>query len=191
MKIFKNKKRIWLTGERGIFSDNQIKKIEELKDAKFLWENSILDKNGNWTNFPCAIFWTKIAHPKGSNFFAMYRNGIAGINPIMIANGITGINPIRGILIDNDIIYSRYVHDYFPYKGVVVDGGREYFRYGGERLSEARFVKLCIVASLTVSPQYCNSEYKVDWEDEGSVMPWGEYNDSSIAPIMEENNGSE
>ena len=96
-------------------------------------------KSGNWTLITAAIFYTEEAHPEGSNYFAIYYNDQ---NHLMISNGISAIEPFEGILIDNDVIYSRHRHDYRCHNGIFVDGGRDYLRWGGERYLSATPVKI-------------------------------------------------
>lgn len=45
-------------------------------------------------------------------------------------------------MIDDEVIYSRYRHDFREHNGVYIDGGRDYTRYGGKRIDEAIPVKL-------------------------------------------------
>jgi hypothetical protein len=50
----------------------------------------------------------------------------------MICNGVSSTEPFNALQIGDDIIYSRYRHDYREYNGAMVDGGRDYFRWGGD-----------------------------------------------------------
>jgi hypothetical protein len=116
-----------------------IKSIEEKYNAKYVFESPLKDKNGNWTDQSFAIFYTEIAHPEGSNYFGIYYSN----DGWMITNGITAVqDPFQAVCIDEDIVYSRYRHDYRSHNGIFVDGGRDYLRWGGGRLSEGKVVSL-------------------------------------------------
>lgn len=124
----------------GFLLEENIKKIEEHYKAKYVFESCLKSVTGNWTSMTAAIFYTEEAHPQGSNYFGLYFNN----KNFMITNGISAIEPFEGILIDNDVVYSRHRHDYRCHNGIFVDGGRDYLRWGGERYNDARIVKITI-----------------------------------------------
>jgi len=107
-----------------------IAKVENMYDAKYVFESCLRMKDGGWCNIPVAIFYTEKAHPEGSNYFGLYRTDFGDL---MITDGISAIEPFNALQIDEDIIYSRYRHDYREYKGAMVDGGRDYFRCSADR----------------------------------------------------------
>ncbi len=123
--------------ECGFITKDGIAKIENMYKATFVMESCIKDRNGGWCNFPAAIFYTEEAHPQGSNYFALYRERMPPLDTleprIMITNGISATEPFDGLQIGEDIIYSRYRHDYREYKGAMVDGGRDYFKRSSDR----------------------------------------------------------
>ena len=102
-----------------------IKIIEEKYNAKYVFESCIKNKD-SWCNFPVAIFYTEEAHPQGSNYFGIYVDE-RRIN-FLITNGISATEPFDGLQIDDDVIYSRYRHDYRTLGEGMVDGGRDYFK---------------------------------------------------------------
>jgi len=115
-----------------MFSDYDLAKIEEHYKAKFICESSLKNKSGGWVNMPAAFFYTEEAHPDGSNWLALYRdyegNLIVTDGIIITQDKITGIAAD-----DGDIIFSKYRHDCRWSKdgSVMIDGGREYLRVGG------------------------------------------------------------
>lgn len=103
-----------------------INKVEEHYNAKYVFESCLKNLDGGWCNFPTAIFYTEKKHPEGSNYFALYFD----IDKrLMITNGITAIEPFKALRVNEDIIYSRYRHDYRELGEAMVDGGRDYFKY--------------------------------------------------------------
>jgi hypothetical protein len=113
----------------SFLSHEQIQKISEAYKATYIFESCLRGKNGQWLNFPAAIFYTEDAHPDGSNYFAIY-NGEGGAR---ITNGISAVEcEYKGIRVGNEIAYSRFRHDYRGLGGGFIDGGRDYVRCGGD-----------------------------------------------------------
>ena len=113
-----------LLNEPTMFSEENVKKIEDLKNAKFVCET---EQNG----LHVAIFYADEAHPdSGSRYFGLYYTGVE--NQLMVTNGaFIEEQNITGVVAENgDVIYSRYRHDYrrSPDDTVFVDGGRAYLR---------------------------------------------------------------
>jgi hypothetical protein len=124
------------------WTKRQIKIIEKNYNAKYVLETCLKNKNGEWLNYPVAIFYTEEPHPNGSNYFGIFIH----IGEVMITDGISAVKePIEALMIDNDIIYSRYRWDCVTHNGIMIDGGRDYCRYGGDRMKEAIPIKLRIV----------------------------------------------
>jgi hypothetical protein len=128
--------------ESSWIKPNGIKIIEDKMNARYVFESCLKNKNGGWANMPVAVFYTETAHPEGSNYFGVYQN-MDG--KTMIANAITATEPFDGVAIDDEVIYSRYRHDFREHNGVFVDGGRDYTKYGGERINEAKIVQLKVI----------------------------------------------
>jgi hypothetical protein len=131
-----------IRNECSFLKPEGIAKIEKAYNAKYVFESCIKDRDGGWCNWPSAIFYTEEAHPQGSNYFALYHERVSiGREPqFMITNGISAIEPFDALQVGDDVIYSRYRHDYREYKGYMVDGGRDYFR----RSADGTPVKLCV-----------------------------------------------
>lgn len=110
-----------------MLSQEGIKEIQEKYNAKYIIDSCIPTINGN-SNFPCAVFYSEVAHPKGSNFFCIFSNN----GSMMIANAAfileQSIQAIQAL--DGELIISRYRHDFVTSSDetVSIDGGREYTR---------------------------------------------------------------
>ena len=116
--------------ECTFFKPEGITKIEEMYNAKYVFESCLKTKDGGWSNFPVAIFYTEKAHPQGSNYMGLH---VDSYNRLLVTNGISATEPFDGLQIGDDIIYSRYRHDYREYNGAMVDGGRDYFKHSADR----------------------------------------------------------
>lgn len=112
--------------ESSFLLEDGIAKVEKLYNAKYVFESCLKTRDGNWCNMPVAIFYTEKAHPEGSNYFGLYRTDFGDV---MITNGISATEPFDALKVGEDIIYSRYRHDYREYNGAMVDGGRDYFKH--------------------------------------------------------------
>ena len=121
-----------------------IEVFEKEYNAKYILETDLKAKDGGWANRSGAIFYTEKAHPRGSNYFALYFNG----DTLMITDGLPSIKDVvfKGIEAEGEVVYSRYRHDYRSGKsGAFVDGGRDYFRYGGDKFEEYNIVSFRVV----------------------------------------------
>jgi hypothetical protein len=127
-----------ILNECSFLKPDGIAKVEEAYKAKYVFESCLKDRNGNWLNFPVAIFYTKEAHPEGSNYFALYKR--PGEEGVYISNGISAVEETyTGIAVGNDVAYSRYRHDFRSIGDCFVDGGRDYLRCGGSPDSVVKF----------------------------------------------------
>lgn len=112
-----------------------VAKLEEHYSARYVCELPLKQKGG-WREDPSLIFYTDVAHPEGSNYFAISRSG----DDVVISNALNSVGyPITGIRANNgDIIYSHCRHHYnvSEDKSVMIDGGMDYLRTasGGDRL---------------------------------------------------------
>ena len=102
-----------------------IAKVENMYNAKYVFESCLKTKDGGWCNMPVAIFYTEKAHPQGSNYFGLYHTDTG---EFMITDGITATEPFNALQVGDDVIYSRYRHDYRTLGEGMVDGGRDYFK---------------------------------------------------------------
>ena len=121
-----------------------ITKMENMYKATFVMESCLKGKNG-WCNFPAAIFYTEEKHPQGSNYFALYEDRGTRLTKgprFMITDGISATKEFIGLQIGDDIIYSRYRHDYRELGEAMIDGGRDYVKYNPK---VGKLVKLKVV----------------------------------------------
>jgi hypothetical protein len=134
-----------ILNECSFLTDAAISKIEEKYNAKYVLEACIKDANGQWVNMPCAIFYSEVAHPQGSNYFALYYS--ARHNTYMITNGLSAVDGVEfnGIEAEGEVVYSRYRHDFRKHKnGAFIDGGRDYSRFGGDTFNDYNHVKFVV-----------------------------------------------
>jgi hypothetical protein len=110
-------------------SESQIRAIEKEKNAKYICDNPLKLRNGQYANFPIAIFYAKEKHPEGSNWFALYTDTLGRI---MISNAAEVDNRIiSGLLVGKKIIYSSYRHDLNCFENCCIDGGIDYLKVNG------------------------------------------------------------
>jgi hypothetical protein len=118
-------------------------KVEKKYNVKFVCETPIKYRNG-WRDQSSLIFYGE-KHPEGSNYMALsMKFDIAGkFHSLVISDGISATeDDITGILDGDEVIYSRYRHDYRVGKtGVMIDGGRDYFRSSNGKVIILRIVE--------------------------------------------------
>ena len=118
-----------IVGPSNQWRDGAVELVERKYNASFICETCVAERGG-WSNRPALIFYTPVAHPQGSNWFAIQQ--IQGNT--YISNGISAVEePITGIVAKNgDVIYSRFRHDYrvSDDDSVFIDGGRDYTKLG-------------------------------------------------------------
>ena len=111
------------------FSQEHIKKIETLYNAKYMGYWAMKDVNSNWHPIPVDVFYTDNPDIEAghTNYFGMYRYR----GSVMITNAESAFSiPIIGVLTDDgEIIVSRYRHDHVMKGDAFIDGGRDYNRY--------------------------------------------------------------
>ncbi len=103
-----------------------VEEAEKKFDAKFL---GIFPVNADY-NFPCLIFYSKEPHPRGSNYFALYRKPWDGTG-VFVTNAIAVEGRVHRGFISEDkknVIYSAYRHDYVEDYNDIIDGGIDYVR---------------------------------------------------------------
>lgn len=113
-------------------SEQDIVNAEEHYKAKYICDTCLKVRNGSYGNQSFAIFYNEVAHPNGSNWFALFRDN----GRTMIVNAIEVENRIiNGLVIDDSkVIYSSYRNDYRCYTsektGVefCIDGGMDYLK---------------------------------------------------------------
>jgi hypothetical protein len=129
-----------ILNECSFIKPETISYFEKEYSAKYVFETCLRAREGGWANFPAAVFYTEEAHPRGSNYFALYFNGsslyITDAGPSIIDEEFTGLEA------EGEVVYSRYRHDCrYGKNGAFVDGGRDYFRYGGDAFDDYNIVK--------------------------------------------------
>lgn len=120
----------------SFLKEEGIKKLEETRNAKYVFEATVKTKDGGWVNKPMAIFYSEKAHPAGSNYFAVYmEHGVP-----YITDGITATEPVYTGIVDGErVVYSRYRHDFRQTNSGAIDGGRDYCRLVGDKPKTVKF----------------------------------------------------
>lgn len=113
---------------KGLIS---IDKVEKKYNVKFVCETPI--KNGGvWRDMSSLIFYNEEKHPQGSNYMALSIKYTPDghFDDLVITDGISATKgSFYGIIDGDEVIYSRFRHDYRVGKtGVFIDGGRDYIR---------------------------------------------------------------
>lgn len=103
-----------------------VKKVERLKRAKYVGMFAPKNKNGNWINESYPLFYTKTAHPEGSNYFMIGLTSMEGIP--FIFDGISATQTIytAAVVSEDEAIYSEYRHHFNSKNDIFIDGGQEY-----------------------------------------------------------------
>ena len=117
-------------------------KVEKKYNVKFVCE-APLKYRGGWRDQSSLIFYGE-KHPQGSNYMALsVKYDVDGkFQDLVITDGISATEEdITGILDGDEIIYSRYRHDYRVGKtGIMIDGGRDYLRSSNGHLVILRII---------------------------------------------------
>ena len=120
------------------------KKVEKAYNVKFVCETPIKLKNG-WYDSPSLIFYSEEPHPQGSNYMALsvFPTGMEGEGQLTITDGISATEgDFVGMVDGDEVIYSRYRHDYRVGKtGVFIDGGRDYTRSSGGQVVKMKIIE--------------------------------------------------
>ena len=143
-KLVTDRNSLTVNTKSSFLTEENIKNIEKHYKATYVLETCAKDRSGGWANFPAAIFYTETAHPEGSNYFALY---VTEDRQLMIANGLSAVNNVvfQGLEAEGVVTYSRYRHDYRDAgNGAFVDGGRDYFRYGGDKFDDYNIVEFVV-----------------------------------------------
>ena len=119
------------------------KKVEKKYNVKFVCETPIKNR-GVWREQPSLIFYGE-KHPQGSNYMALsVILNYDGKADMVVSDGISATEcEIVGIIDGDEVIYSRYRHDYRVGKtGVMIDGGRDYIRSSIPNANEYVYMKI-------------------------------------------------
>ena len=122
-----------ILGKSKVLTEEGIKVIEKKYNAKYLLDSALIFDNGTYRNEPSAFFYTKDAHPNGSNYFAI---SVDFFEKVFITDGKCIEDQVINGFLDkdtNEIVYSAYRHDCCKSKdgSIMIDGGRDYIRCGG------------------------------------------------------------
>lgn len=113
------------------FKTEGIKKIEEMYDAKYLGFWCTRHSGGWWNDYPVDVFYqSNPDREKGhTNYFGMFTDD----GRVMITNAESAFSePMIGIALASDeVIVSRYRHHCIQTENFMIDGGRDYLRFGG------------------------------------------------------------
>ena len=130
--------KVLIESER--FSPEELVRVEAHYSAKYVCETCLKGPNG-WVNNDVSVFYqsdpAKVPEG-GSQWFGLFFHSddpYLSTKQLCIVNAISATeHDIDGIVAANgDVIYSRYRHDcrWSPDNSVMIDGGRDYTRYGG------------------------------------------------------------
>lgn len=110
------------------FNEELISRLEKSYKSKFVCETCIKDATNGWYNTPVALFYTKVKHPQGSNWFAIFQQFDGRFS---ITNGISAVEPdnkLVGITDGKEVVYSTHRHHFSKLGNSFIDGGRDYGR---------------------------------------------------------------
>jgi hypothetical protein len=108
------------------FTKQMISAVEQSRNAKYMGYWSKKTIAGDWSEQPVDVFYQQEAHPRGSNYFGLYR--VEGKVYIVDAASCFS-EPIIGVICeDREVLVSRYRHDYVTRGDRMIDGGRDYVR---------------------------------------------------------------
>lgn len=143
-------KKMKVNTDCSFLTKKQIKTLESIRKFKYVMETQIKNSKGEWINQPMAIFYNEKKHPQGSNYAALFTEKdpeTNGVN-LFIADGLSAVDGVvfQGLEAEGEVVYSRYRHDYREVKnGAFVDGGRDYFRFGGDEHNDYNIVSFKVV----------------------------------------------
>jgi hypothetical protein len=107
--------------------------IEEKYGAKYMGYWAIKRKSG-WSDEPVDVFYVENPdREKGhTNYFGMFRQD----GMVYITNAESAFSEtLKGIIGNNDeVVISRYRHDFRDTGDAFIDGGRDYTRLGGSTI---------------------------------------------------------
>ena len=111
------------------FSGEQIPKLEEHYKSKYMGYWTTKRKDGEWNDDPVDVFYNP--NPDTSKGHSHYFGLFMKDHKVMITNAESAFSePIVGVVAeDNEVLVSRYRHDYSEKGDAFIDGGREYYRY--------------------------------------------------------------
>lgn len=109
--------------------EESIQKVEEKYGAKYMGYWAIRTTSGGWGDSPVDVFYQPNPDvSKGhTNYFGIFFRGDSSY----ICEASSAFSePIYGIVdpLTNEVLVSKYRHDYVSKNDVMIDGGRDYIR---------------------------------------------------------------
>lgn len=122
-----------------------IAEVEKKYDAKYVGEFCLKTKTGGWSEDPVSVFY--VTNPDTSRGHTNYFGILSRMGTVYICDASSAAaEPFVGLQYGDEIIYSRFRHDFRSTRNgnAFVDGGRDYFRRGGD-LANSKEVMLQII----------------------------------------------
>lgn len=118
-----------INNESEAFTVEQIKKIEGIYDATYIYETELKSADG-WSGQVGAVFYQPNPKPGHSNWFAVYRDYM---NRFYVTKAdATVAVPVTALKVsEEEYIYSHHRHHFLGRDGIAIDGGRDYTRIVG------------------------------------------------------------
>lgn len=128
--------------QRTVFSWEAIHSIQDAYQATWVCETCVKTVDGEWSNFPVAIFYQSNPTGNYNHHFGMYYR-----NSFVICSVPSALEPFEAVSLDGEhFYYSRFRHDFYSFPGGgFVDGGRDYTRFGGLDISKFQIARCQIV----------------------------------------------
>ena len=119
-------------------TSNGLKTICEKYDAQYRGYWCTKHKDGSWNEVPVDVFYVENPDREQghSNYIGIFvEPQDAHGQHVYITDAKSAFSePMTGSLCDDDeVIVSRYRHDYVEKKGAMIDGGRDYVRTSGTK----------------------------------------------------------
>lgn len=112
------------------FTPKGIEKIAEKYDAKYMGCWCIKRHSGEWTETPVDVFYVENPDVEAghTNYFGMHVH----LGEVYITEASSAFSAdIIGVLHENEVLVSRFRHDYAEKGGCGIDGGRDYTKVIG------------------------------------------------------------
>lgn len=118
------------TPEEGYWLDRaSIKKVEELRGAKYMGYWCTMNPKGFWNEQPVDVFYQP--NPDLEQGHSHYFGLFIKENSVFICDAASAFSETIGGIIteDGEVLVSRYRHDYVTKEGgYMIDGGRDYMK---------------------------------------------------------------
>lgn len=118
------------TPEDGYWLDQaSIKKVEEIRSAKYMGYWCTKRSDGSWNEQPVDVFYQP--NPDLAQGHSHYFGIFIRDNSIYICDAASAFSETIGGIVcdDGEVLVSRYRHDYVTKEGgYMIDGGRDYLK---------------------------------------------------------------